>query len=178
MYPAQIDDCYLALEWLNSNAAEWGVDTDAIGVWGYSAGGHLSALLAMKPKAGLPRIKVAVVGAAPCDLTTIPKDSTMLSKFLGGTRGEFPSRYEEASPTTHVSKDDPPTFLFHGSKDWLVPPASSERMLEALQEHQVPCEYVVVENKAHLMTFIDSDATEKSFLFLKKYLAKASETQR
>jgi len=176
-FPAQIDDCYLAQEWFNLHARELGVDPDKVGVWGYSAGGHLAALLATNPKDGLPRIKAAVVGAAPCDLTLIPEDSKILSSFLGGSRATVPQRYRDASPVTHVSSDDPPVFLFHGSKDWLVPPVMSKAMRDVLEEKGVPFEYLVVDKKAHLMTFIDHEATEKSFLFLKSHLPRVLSSQ-
>ncbi len=169
-FPAQIDDCNLALEWMVSNADKLGVNIDALGAWGYSAGGHLTALMATDPKPGLPRLKVAVVGAAPCDLTQVPMDSQILVGLLGGTRAKYPERYVDASPVTHVSPDDPPIYLFHGSKDWLVPPISSEWMRAALEKNRVPFEHLVVEKKAHLTTFIDHEATEKSFLFLKERL--------
>ena len=170
-YPAQLDDCNLALEWMTSHADKLGIEVDAMGAWGYSAGGHLSALLATHPKDGLPRLKAAVVGAAPCDLTQIPEDSNLLVGLIGGTRAKYPARYADASPVTHVSQDDPPVFMFHGSKDWLVPPVNSRAMLEALEKKGVKCELCSVANKAHMMTFIDTEATEKSFLFLKQHLS-------
>ena len=169
-FPAQLDDCNLALEWMNAQAAELGLNVEMLGAWGYSAGGHLAALLATNPKEGLPRLKAAVVGAAPCDLTRLPLESRLLVSLLGGTRGKYPDRYANASPVTHVSPDDPPIFLFHGSKDWLVPPIESKVMRDALAKNGVLFEYLVVENKAHLMTFLDSDAAGKSFLFLKDRL--------
>lgn len=171
-FPAQIDDCYLALEWFSNQSSELGVDTDAIGGWGYSAGGHLVGLLATNPKERLPRLKACVLGGAPCDLTQIPENSTILSPFLGGPRAEFPDRYLDASPVTHVSSDDPPMFLFHGTKDLLVSPESSQVMREALEKKGVPFEYCMVPNKAHLMTFIDKEATERSFAFLQEQLGK------
>jgi len=170
-FPAQIDDCNLALGWMVANADPLGVSIDALGAWGYSAGGHLAALMATNPKAGLPRLKATVVGAAPCDLTRIPADSQFLVGLLGGTRGKYPERYKDASPVTHVSPDDPPLFLFHGTKDWLVPPVSSELMRDALEKNHVSFEYLVVPKKAHLTTFIDHEATERSFLFLKEHLS-------
>ena len=170
-FPAQLDDCNLALEWMNAQAAELGLNVEMLGAWGYSAGGHLAALLATNPKEGLPRLKAAVVGAAPCDLTRLPPESRLLVSLLGGTRGQYPDRYANASPVTHVSPDDPPIFLFHGSKDWLVPPVESKVMRDALAKNGVLFEYLVVENKAHLMTFLDSDAAGKSFLFLKERLS-------
>jgi len=173
-FPAQLDDCYLALDWFAKHSGELGVDTDRMGSWGYSAGGHLSALLALKPKDDLPRLKACVVGAAPCDLTQVPLNSSILSGVLGGTRSEYPDRYLEASPIAYVSSDDPPVFLFHGSKDWLVPPKSSQAMKLALEKVKVPFEYLVVPNKAHLSTFIDQQASEKSFFFLKERLILGS----
>ena len=170
-FPAQLDDCNLALEWMKAKADDLGLNLEMLGVWGYSAGGHLAALLATNPKEGLPRLRAAVVGAAPCDLTRLPPESKLLVSLLGGTRGKYPDRYANASPVTHVSPDDPPIFLFHGSKDWLVPPVESQVMRDALEKNGVLFEYLVVENKAHLMTFLDSEATGKSFLFLKERLS-------
>jgi triacylglycerol lipase len=46
-YPGPIDDCYSALQWAYEHAAELGVDRDAIGVYGLSAGGGLAAALAL-----------------------------------------------------------------------------------------------------------------------------------
>ncbi len=173
-FPAQIDDCNRALEWMSKHADELGVNTDAFGAWGYSAGGHLVGLLATNPKEGLPRLKAAVVGAAPCDLTQVPAESKLLVGLLGGTRAKYPERYANASPVTHVSPDDPPIFLFHGSKDWLVPPIASQLMRDALERNGVLFEYLVVEKKDHLLTFLDFEASEKSFLFLKERLCVGS----
>jgi acetyl esterase/lipase len=170
VFPAQLDDCFLALQWFVEHAKEYSVDTEALGVWGYSAGGHLSALMATQPRDSVPRFKACVAGAAPCDLTQLPADSTMLSGWLGGTRAKFPNRYQEASPVTHVSPDDPPTFLFHGTKDWLVPTTLSDAMEKSLRDNQIEFEYYQVPGKGHLMTFVDTTAVEKSITFLKKHL--------
>lgn len=169
-YPAQIDDCRLALRWLTSHADELAVNVDQIGAWGYSAGGHLSAMLAMDPPENLPRIKACVSGAAPCDLREIPEDSRMLAGVFGGSRGQFPQRYADASPVIYATPDDPPMFLFHGAKDWLVPPNASELMKEALSKQGITMEHYVVPNKGHLMTFVDKEAMARSFAFLKRHL--------
>jgi len=44
-FPAQIHDCKEAVRWVRAHAEELGINSDAIGVWGSSAGGHLCALL-------------------------------------------------------------------------------------------------------------------------------------
>lgn len=46
-YPAGVEDCYLALEWAAEQANDLGIDTDRIAVTGNSAGGGLSAAVAL-----------------------------------------------------------------------------------------------------------------------------------
>jgi acetyl esterase/lipase len=46
-FPAGLDDCYAALEWMVAESAGLGIDTDRIGVYGQSAGGGLAAALAL-----------------------------------------------------------------------------------------------------------------------------------
>jgi len=46
-YPAGLEDCYAALQWFHGAAAELGLDTDRIAICGSSAGGGLSAALAL-----------------------------------------------------------------------------------------------------------------------------------
>ncbi|MEV6607942.1 alpha/beta hydrolase [Kutzneria sp. NPDC051319] len=46
-YPAGIEDCYAALAWTAANAADLGIDPDRLAIGGGSAGGGLSAGLAL-----------------------------------------------------------------------------------------------------------------------------------
>jgi acetyl esterase/lipase len=63
-----------------------------------------------------------------------------------------PTRKEiakQVSPAYHVSKDDPPTLLIHGDKDFLVPLQQSELIIEKFKAEGVPCELVVKKGDAH-----------------------------
>jgi acetyl esterase/lipase len=176
-HPAQIDDCFEAIRWLVSNSETYCVDSERIGVWGYSAGGHLAALVATNPRSGIPRVKACVAGGAPCDLRLIPDDSALLTGFLGGTRQQIPDIYEAASPIHHVSEDDPPMLLFHGDADRLVPIAFSLGMRKRLEENSVAHEFVPLAKKSHIMAFVDRNAIERSIVFFDRHLKNApSET--
>jgi triacylglycerol lipase len=173
-HPAQIDDCFEAIRWLVSNSETYGVDSESIGVWGYSAGGHLAALVATNPRSGIPRVKACVAGGAPCDLRLIPDDSALLTGFLGGTRQQIPEIYEAASPIHHVSEDDPPMLLFHGEADRLVPITFSLGMRKRLEDHSVDCEFLPLAKKSHIMAFVDRRAIEQSIEFFDRHLKNVS----
>jgi acetyl esterase/lipase len=177
-WPAQIEDCREALKWLREHAVDWHADLDRVGVWGYSAGAQLASLLAFDRKSDLPTIRCCVAGGTPCDLTYIPENSRVLEPFLGGSRRDFPERYEQASPCTFVSKDDPPTLLFHGTSDALVPVANSREMYEKLQSVGVESAFVEVENQGHLVTFMHQTARVAAIEFLKKHLTSKSSSSQ
>ena len=46
-FPGAVEDCYAALRWLHTHAAELGVDTGRLAIGGESAGGGLAASLAL-----------------------------------------------------------------------------------------------------------------------------------
>jgi len=173
-WPAQRDDCLAALQWIFLHRREWHADTDRLGVWGYSAGGHLALMIALQQAPELPRIRACVAGGPPCDLDFIPLKSQMLSAFLGGSREQFPERYREASPIHLLSPDDPPLFFFHGDQDSIVPIENSRRMHEKTVALGITNVYRTVPDLGHLLTFIDRKSRIDAIDFLKKHLVQSS----
>ena len=55
----------------------------------------------------------------------------------------------QVSPITHVSEDDPPTMIFHGDKDLLVPIQQAEAIIARLKGLNVPAEVAVKKGAAH-----------------------------
>ncbi|AMV32869.1 Carboxylesterase NlhH [Pirellula sp. SH-Sr6A] len=169
-FPSQLEDCKRALDWVVKNAESLRVDPDRLGVWGYSAGGHLAALLALQKEESKPAIKVCVSGGTPFDLSLIPKHTQTLKAVFGGTPAEVPDIYKKASPIEYVNSESPPIFLFHGEKDWLVPTLFSDVMKQKLRECGVEHEFVEVPGKGHLTTFVDMQIAEQSFCFMDEHL--------
>jgi triacylglycerol lipase len=188
-FPAQIEDCKAAVRWLRTNADKYKIDTNRIGGFGYSAGGHLVALLGTTDRdSGLEgsdapadspstRIQAVVAGGAPCDFREFPPNNLRLSYWLGGTRTNKPQAYELASPAHFISKDDPPTFFFHGESDALVPLASPRAMQAQLSTAGVPSDLYTVPKAGHIEAFRDPAAIQAGIDFLDKHLKKGLEAR-
>ncbi|HVQ27389.1 MAG TPA: prolyl oligopeptidase family serine peptidase, partial [Planctomycetota bacterium] len=129
------------------NADKYGIDPQHVGAVGFSAGAHLSLMLATMDKedglegdGGSPeqpsKVQAAVCYFGPADLaaTDVPEAAKNIVKaFIGGTPAEKPREYRQASPLSYVSPGDAPMLLFQGTNDPLVPPVHATRMADAMQ---------------------------------------------
>ena len=183
-FPAQIEDCKAAVRWMRKNAATYKLDPQRLGGLGYSAGGHLAALLGTTDvSSGLEgadtdgtdtRLQCVVAGGAPCDFRAMPADLRRLAYWLGGTRAEKPRAYELASPANFVSKDDPPMLFFHGDADTLVPIQSAQSMIAKLSAVGVPAQLYAIHDAGHIPAFHDAQATVETVKFFETHLKKPS----
>ena len=159
-WPAQIEDCLYAVQFVRANAARFGVDPARVGALGLSAGGHLVAMLGVlderrDEKAADPVLRqstriqcvadyfgpVLLSRRQELDFDTLPPPELF---------GDAPdSAYEDASPVRFVTADDAPFLLVHGDADQLVPIGHAHLMNEALREARVPCELVVIKGGGH-----------------------------
>lgn len=147
-FPAQLHDAKTAVRWVRAHADEYGIDTDHVGVWGDSAGGHLAALLGMtgddpdlEGLCGSPGhsslVHAVVARCAPSDFGAFHTDDentpgSVLWMLFGGPPGERPSLTATASPLTHVRPGRPPFLLVHGTDDETVPYQQSVTLADAL----------------------------------------------
>jgi triacylglycerol lipase len=167
IFPAQIEDCREALQWMRANAQPHKIDAQRLVGYGYSAGAHLVCLLGFAEPAGNEsRLKAIVAGGAPCDFRTLPPRNTALAYFLGGSRSEKPEAYRDASPAAFVSVDDPPVYFFHGQQDALVPLQGPTRVMESLKAAGVRAELLTLPEKGHIATFFDAGVPAKAIAFL------------
>ena len=163
-YPAAVEDSKCAVRWMRANAAELGVDPDRIGVAGGSAGGHLAMMVGYSSDvkdlegdgghsdvSSRPQAVVNLYG--PTDLTTpFGIASPLVRDFLNGrSYDDARELYSQASPMTHLTRDDPPTLIFHGTIDDTVPIAQADRLAERLAELGVPFRYDRLEGWPHAL---------------------------
>ncbi len=163
-FPACVQDAKCAVRWMRANAEKYHVDPDRIAAIGGSAGGHLSMMLGYSADvpelegdgghAGFSSAVQAVVDLyGPVDIT-LPeaRDNPTVLRFFGGkTYDEAPEQYRLASPITHLDKNDPPTLIFHGTIDDVVPVAQSDLLEQKLKELGVPVTYDKVKGFPHTM---------------------------
>ena len=79
----------------------------------------------------------------------------------------------QISPVTHVTADDPPTWIIHGDADKLVPIQQAELIIEKLKSVGVPAELSVKQGAAHGWPDLVGDMTHVADWF-DKYLAAPS----
>ncbi len=169
-HPAPIDDLRQALAWLRANAGELGTQPDRIAAFGYSAGGHLAALLGALDAGPDARIQAVVAGGAPTELAKWP-NGKLVVRYLGGRPDEVPDRYAAASPIRHVSSDDPPVFLYHGTLDAVVPVDHATDYKAALDRAGVRNELYLERGRGHVAAFLlDGGAVDAALDFLDRTL--------
>jgi acetyl esterase/lipase len=157
-HPAPLQDAQRAVRIVRSRAKEFGVETDKIGVWGFSAGGHLASTVSTKYDAGKKDADDAVerVSCRP-DFSILCYPVIRMDKPHGhaGSRknllGDEPSEKLVASlcNDTQVTKDTPPTFLFHTKEDKAVVIENSELYYAALKKAGVPAKLVTYDKGRH-----------------------------
>ena len=159
-FPANIHDCHAAVRYLRSNAKEYKLDPDRIGVVGGSAGGHLAGLLATTSKVknlhgdgGNEKFssKVqAVVMSGPMRISTgrvaeksmqINNAQSFAVKLFGGTIQQLPQQYEAADAHLHIDKDTPPIlFQYGGAED----SSEIQPTVEKLEKLEIPVEVLTI----------------------------------
>lgn len=144
------EDVNRAVRYIRHNAGRYQVDPKRLGVTGGSSGGHLSLMVATRGGAGLAdaadpidsessAIQAVAIFYPVTDLLNLGKSTENLGD--GGPPKSFVKGFgpestnlavwkvigHEMSPIYYVSSNLPPSLIYHGDADTLVPLDQSER---------------------------------------------------
>ncbi len=156
-HPIELGDVARAMRMVRSFAKRDGLDPARVGVMGSSAGGHLAASIATLFDAG------NATAPDPLDRESSRPDVAILC-YPVITLGEFthngsrnqllgpnpaPELLKELSTEMRVTKDTPPTFLWHTMADTTVPVENSLMFAAALRKARVPFSLHIYETGVH-----------------------------
>jgi acetyl esterase/lipase len=161
--PEAVQDVRRSVRFVHMNAKELGIDADRLGVYGGSAGGHLSLVLATtgddgdaKAKDELlrhsSRVTAVVAWYPPTDLREWVSNPPEEIKKHAGLKPPLsfdPKLAPGVSPVLHADSRNAAILMIHGDKDTLVPLEHSRNMLEALEKVKAVGKLMVVEGAAH-----------------------------
>lgn len=117
-----------------------------VGIWGFSAGGHLAACVATMFDGPVTRPDFCVL-AYPVISTQAHAHSGSVQALLGPAPS--PERLLEFCVDRRVNAATPPTFLVHARDDAGVPVENTLRFADACRQHGVPVEVHLYERGGH-----------------------------
>ena len=154
-----VEQVRTAVRFVHAHAADYGIDTNRVGVSGISSGAHLSLMIAGSPDS--PVNAVAAI-APPTDLANWGKpgfvltDDPLMAMFIPalgidpkGPRSDIEATAKKLSPITYVNSKYPPTLIVHGDEDKIVPLQQAQALDQALTKAGVDHQLAVVPAGGH-----------------------------
>lgn len=157
-HPAPLQDAQRALRTVRTRAKEWHVDPQRVGIWGFSAGGHLASTAGTHFDKGNASAGDAIERAS-CRpdflilsypvITLEPPYAHLGSRknLLGADADKH--LVESLCNDRQVTSETPPTFLMHTNADKGVVPENSILFYMALRKARVPAELHIYEQGPH-----------------------------
>jgi acetyl esterase/lipase len=157
-HPAPLQDAQRALRYVRLHAKDFGLLGDRLGIWGFSAGGHLASTVGTHFDAG------NASATDPIDRMSSRPDFMILAYPVISFSAEYthvgsrnnllgekpdPKLVENLSNEKQVTPQTPPTFLFHTDEDTGVPAENSVAFYLALRKARVPAEIHIYQRGKH-----------------------------
>ena len=141
-----VKDGKSAVRWLRKNAGRLGIDPSRLAAGGGSAGGHVAAATGTVP--GLEE------DGEDTSVSSLPNALVLFNPvFDNGPTGyghsRVKDRFREISPIHNLSKKTPPTIVFLGTKDKLVPVATAQRYKELMEKSGGRCDLHLYKDQPH-----------------------------
>jgi acetyl esterase/lipase len=157
-WPAVLDELREVVRWVRRHASELDIAPDKIAALGQSSGGQLAVLLGTMPDQPGPdgvsaRVDAVIDFYGPSDLAALVEKRHLAHEpvrvYLRERAADNPLTLREASPITHVTSDDAPMLLVHGSDDAWVPPQQSTKLADSLRRAGVKHKMILVDGVQH-----------------------------
>jgi acetyl esterase/lipase len=177
-WPDHLVDLKYALKWIREHADEYGIDPSFVAVTGGSAGGHLTAMMALTAndpeyQPGFEDADTSLQAAVPVygvyDFTN--RLDTMLPRFrsqmlepmiMKAFFAREPEKFVRASPLDRVHPDAPPFLIVHGDRDTLAPVEDARLFAETLREiSSAPVTYTELRGAQHAFDIFASPRTAR-----------------
>ena len=139
-------DAYEAIRQVKSHASEWNIDPDAIGIMGFSAGGHLASTVATHAKADvMPAFQILFYPVISSDPAI--RHNGSIVNLLG--QDASMAQLDLYSNDKQVKDNTPCAFIALSDDDAAVPPLNAVRYYTALKEHKIPATMHVYPSGGH-----------------------------
>jgi acetyl esterase/lipase len=157
-HPAPLTDIQRAIRFVRHQGKQFNVAANRLGVWGFSAGGHLASTAATHFDKGDSGAKDELdrISSRPDFAVLAYPVISFTTEYVhkGSRRNLFGEPFDEKlagnlSNETQVTPETPPTFLFHTNEDSGVPPENSVLFYLALRKAKVPAEMHIYEKGRH-----------------------------
>ena len=136
-----------AVRWIRSNAGKLGIDPNRIAAGGGSAGGHVAATTGFCDGLDDPADKNADVSSKANAMVLFNPVYDNGPEGYGHDRAK--EWFPQISPAHNISKDDPPTIVFLGDKDGLIPVSTAEKFQADMKAAGLESELHVYEGQPH-----------------------------
>ena len=141
-----VKDGKSAVRWIRSHAAELGIDPDMLAAGGGSAGGHVAAATGT--------VKGFEEDGEDTSVSCRPDVLVLFNPvFDNGPKGYGHDRvkqyWKEFSPMHNIDKGAPPTIVFLGTKDKLIPVATAKEYKERMEKAGVRCDLHLYKDQPH-----------------------------
>lgn len=175
-----LQDAQHAIRFIRSNAKNWNVDPEKVGVMGFSAGGHLAASLSTMYDKSTYKNELSSLSAKPDFSILIYPVISMEDSFThkGSQENLLGKKASKSlkrsfSSNSLVDAQTPPTFLVHATDDKAVVVDNSLLYYRALKENDVSVEMHIYKDGGHGFGMGNTTANKQWPRTLKSWL-KAS----
>ncbi len=141
-----VKDGKSAVRWIRQHATELGIDPDKVIAGGGSAGGHVAATTGTTTAFNEEGEDQAISSVPNALVLFNPVFDTSQDGYAYERVKEY---WQDISPMHNINKNTPPTIVFLGTKDELIPVSTAEKYKQIMNEKGIRCDLELYEGQKH-----------------------------